>query len=230
MQPMAAFGPTLAVAGCDPALALLAGPLERHRPPTSLVWWSCNNTVGRRLLGSGTVHAAAVHRRADEAPTSTSGQEVVGFAAWREGMVVSTRHAAAVRSLGRALELGLRLVNREPGSEARRLLDSALAELGAPPTEVPGYDTTCSAHLLVASAIAAGLGDIGVASEPAALAYGLGFVPWQEEISELHIPRSLLGSPEVRALLDVLAGRELPAQLSAIAGYDPGPCGRVLEA
>ena len=230
MQPIAAFGPTLAVAGCDPALALLAGPLERHRPPTSLIWWSCNNAAGRRLLGSGTVHAAAVHRRADEAAASSPGQEVIGFAAWREGLVVSTKYAGDVQSLAQALELGLRLVNREAGSEARRLLDAALAELGAAALEVPGYDTTCSAHLLVASSIAAGLGDIGVASEPAALAYGLGFVPWQEEISELHIPRSLLGTPEVRALLDVLAGRELAAQLSAIAGYDPGPCGRVLEA
>ena len=110
------------------------------------------------------------------------------------------------------------------------MLDAALAELGAAEPRSPVTTPTCSAHLLVASSIAAGLGDIGVASEPAALAYGLGFVPWQEEISELHIPRSLLGTPEVRALLDVLAGRELAAQLSAIAGYDPGPCGRVLEA
>ena len=103
-------------------------------------------------------------------------------------------------------------------------------EIGAEPASVAGYDSTCSAHLLVASSIASGLADIGVASEPAALAYGLGFLPWQEEICELHVPRSLLGTAEVRALLDVLAGRELPAQLAAIAGYDADPCGRVMEA
>jgi molybdate-binding protein/transcriptional regulator with XRE-family HTH domain len=230
IQPIAAPGPTLAVAGCDPALALLAGPLERHRPPTSLVWWSCNNMASRRLLEAGTVHAAAVHRRADEQPSRPSGHEVVGFAAWREGLVVAERYADAVHSLADALELGLVLVNREPGSEARRLLDVALHELGVDPAGLTGYDSACSAHLLVASSIAAGLADIGVTSEPAALAYGLGFVPWQEEICELHVPRSLLGTPEVRALLDVLAGRELTAQLSAIAGYDAEPCGRVLEA
>ncbi len=49
------------VAGCDPALGLLAGPLERHRPPTSLVWWSCNNAAGRELLG---VRCRARRRRA----------------------------------------------------------------------------------------------------------------------------------------------------------------------
>jgi len=41
-----------------------------------------------------------------------------------------------------------------------------------------------------------------------------------------NIPRSLVGSLEVRALLDVLAGRELPAQLAALDGYDAAPCGR----
>ena len=229
-QPIAALRPSVAIAGCDPALALLAGPLERHRPPTSLVWWACNNAAGHRLLEAGTVHAAAVHRRAGEPPRPEEEHEVVGFASWREGLMVSSEHAGSVRSLADALELGLRLVNREPGSEARRLLDEALGELGAQPAALPGYGTACSAHLLVASSIAAGLADIGVTSEPAALAYGLGFVPWQEEICELHVPRSLLGTPEVRALLDVLAGRELTAQLSAIAGYDAEPCGRVLEA
>ena len=126
-QPIATVRPTLAIAGCDPALALLAGPLERHRPPTSLVWWACNNAAGLQLLEVGAVHAAAVHRRADEEPRSSDGHEVVGFAAWREGLVVSSEHVGTVRCLAEALELGLRLVNREPGSEARRLLDEALS-------------------------------------------------------------------------------------------------------
>jgi molybdate-binding protein/DNA-binding XRE family transcriptional regulator len=229
-QPIAALGPTLAIAGCDPALTLLAGPLERHRPPTSLVWWSCNNTIGTQLLESGIVHAAAIHRRAGGHRRYYSGRAVVGFAAWREGLAISPRHAGRVHSLADAVRLGLRLVNREPGSEARRLLDEAIGELGAEPTSIAGYDTACSAHLLVASSIAAGLADIGVASEPAALAFGLGFVPWQAEICELHIPSSLLSTQEVRALLDVLAGSELPSQLAAIAGYDTDPCGRVSEA
>jgi molybdate-binding protein/DNA-binding XRE family transcriptional regulator len=229
-QPMAALRPSVAIAGCDPALALLAGPLERHRPPHSLVWWACNNKEGGVLLEAGTVHAAAAHRRADQPPKRPPRHEVIGFAAWREGLVVSSKYANSVHGLADALGQGLRLVNREPGSEARRLLDKAMHELGADPKSTPGYDTACSAHLLVASSIAAGLADIGVASEPAALAYGLGFVPWQEEICELHIPRALLGTQEIRALLDVLAGSELPAQLAAIVGYDTAPCGKVSEA
>ena len=220
--------PVLVIAGCDPALALLTGPLQRHRPPVSLVWWNCSNSTGVELVDAGLSHVSAVHRRSDQKRGRSAAHEVVGFAAWREGLVVSPRYAARVQGLADALELGLRVANREPGSEARRLLDDALVQLGVDGKTVAGYDSSCTAHLLVTSAIAAGLADVGVASEPAALAYGLGFVPWQEETCELWIPGSQLGTPEVRALLNVMAGSELRAQLGAIAGYDATPCGTVV--
>ena len=124
----------------------------------------------------------------------------------------------------------LRIANREPGSEARRLLDDQLDRLGIDSGNVAGYETVCTAHLLVASAIASGLADAAVTTEPAALAFGLEFIPWQEEISELHIPRANMKSTEVRALLDVLGGRELPRQLAVLDGYDAQPCGRILTA
>jgi molybdate-binding protein len=219
--------PALVIAGCDPALALLTGPLQGHRPPVGLVWWNCANSTGLEFLDAGLSHVTAVHRRTDQRRARSAAHEVVGFAAWREGLVVSPRYAGRVRGLADALELGLRVANREPGSEARRLLDDALVQLGVDGKALAGYDSSCTAHLLVASAIAAGLADVGVASEPAALVYGLGFVPWQEETCELWIPGSQLGTPEVRALLDVMAGSELRAQLSAIPGYDTTPCGTV---
>ena len=212
-QPIAALRPTLAIAGCDPALALLAGPLERHRPANSLVWWACNNTAGPRLLKAG--HGARrsrspARRRAAAASVRSRGRRL-------------RRLARGPRRLHEIRQVGARARRR---ARARSPARQPRAGLGGPQIarrgtrrarcgadRLSGYDTACSAHLLVASSIAAGLADIGVASEPAALAYGLGFVAWQEEICELHVPRSLLGTPEIRALLDVLAGSELPAQL-----------------
>lgn len=226
---LALASPILAVAGCDPALALLEGPLWRHVPSCGLLWQACGNASGLELLATGALHAAAVHRRAGEALTRPAGLEVIGFAAWREGLVISREHARRVGGIEDALGLKLRLANREAGSEARRLLDGALETCGASGDEIAGYSSACTAHLLVTSAIASGMADFGVASEPAALAYGLAFIPWQDEICELHVPRALFGTPPVRALLDVLAGHELPAQLAAIAGYDATPCGRVLD-
>ncbi len=219
-RPFVSPEPTLAVAGCDPALALLAGPLQRHRPPIGFVWWSCSNSEARRLLEEHKVHAAAIHRQSGTVGRRPANAEVLGFASWREGLVVAPQFAGSVSELADALALGLRIANREPGSEARRLLDEALAALGSDGNRLSGYRTACTGHLMVASAIAAGLADVGVASEPAALAYGLGFRAWQTEVCELHVPHDLLGTLEVRALLAVLAGSELPAQVQALPGYE----------
>ncbi len=227
---VAAPTPTLAVAGCDPALALLLGPLQRHDPPVNLAWWSSHNSSALELLEAGAVHAAALHRGIESRTRARPGIEIVGFASWREGLAIHPRHRDRVHDLADVVRQGLRIVNRPAGSEARRLLDSELSRLKLDPGQVKGYATEASAHLLAASGIASGMVDAAVTCEPAALAYGLEFVAWQHELSELHIPRSLVGTVEVRALLDVLAGRELPAQLAALEGYDADPCGRILAA
>ena len=64
-----------------------------------------------------------------------------------------------------------------------------------------------------------------VASEPAALAYGLAFVPLTAECFDLVIPASQAGSREVQGLLKVLSSRWLLDQLASLPGYDPARCG-----
>ena len=59
---------------------------------------------------------------------------------------------------------------------------------GLGPRRAPWLRHPATGRLQVASSIAAGLADAGVASEPAALAYGLGFVPFAEERFDLVIP------------------------------------------
>jgi molybdate-binding protein len=150
---------------------------------------------------------------------------VVGFASWREGLVLRPGLGGRVRGLADLAERGLRLVNREEGSEARRVLDRELGRAGVEPGGLAGYRTRATGHLQVAAATAAGLADAGVASEPAALAYGLGFVPFAEERFDLVIPAGQLGSREVDGLLRVLSSPWLAAQLASLPGYDPGRCG-----
>ena len=93
--------------------------------------------------------------------------------------------AGEVSGIKAAARLGLRLVNREPGAEARSLLDRELTAAEIQPSQLPGYNTQATGHLHVAAAIAAGLADAGIASEPAALAYGLAFIPLASEHSTL---------------------------------------------
>jgi molybdate-binding protein/DNA-binding XRE family transcriptional regulator len=228
VRPIGPPRPTVVVAGCDPALPLLETPLALLDPPLAFAWWPCGSGEALRLAAAGLVHAAGVHRagspksRADVADIP-GGAEVAGFASWREGLVI--RPGTQVRGLDDVARQGLRLVNREPGAEARTLLDRECLRLALDPAELPGYDSRAAGHLQVAAAIVGGLADAGVSSEPAALAYGLGFVSLAEERFDLVLPAKHAASREVQGLLKVLTSPWLLAQLASLPGYDAARCG-----
>jgi molybdate-binding protein/DNA-binding XRE family transcriptional regulator len=233
VQPVGPPRPTLVVAGCDPALPLLESPLGLLDPPVAFSWWPCPSRGALGLAAEGLVHAAGAHLRgrgseynigaaADLLP---HGGEVIGFCSWREGLVLRPELAGSVSGVGDVALRGLRLVNREPGAEARSVLDRELADLGIDTGQLPGYGTQATGHLHVAAAVAAGLADAGIASEPAALAYELAFVPLATERFDFVIPAGQAGTREVQGLLKVLSSPWLHDQLASLPGYDPARCG-----
>jgi putative molybdopterin biosynthesis protein len=233
VQPIGPPRPTLVVAGCDPALPLLEAPLALLDPPVAFAWWPCASSEALRLAAAGLVHVAGVHLRDsdrdDAAPAPgdllRTGAEILRFCSWREGLVLRPSAASGVCGVRDLPGSGLQLVNREPGSEARRVLDRELAGHGIDSGLLPGYETAAAGHLEVAAAIAAGVADVGVASEPAALAYTLAFVPLTEESFDLVIPAAHAGSREVQAMIRVLSSRWLQDQLASLPGYDASRCG-----
>jgi putative molybdopterin biosynthesis protein len=233
VEPLEPLRPTLVAAGCDPALPLLQHPLSLLDPPVEFIWWPCPSREALSLVADGRLHVAGTHLRGPNGDYNTGpaaelllhGGEVVGFCAWREGLVLRPGLADNVSGVGDVAERGLRLVNRDPGAEARSVLDRELARLGIDGGQLPGYDTRVPGHLQVASAIAAGLADAGIASEPAAAAYGLAFIPVASERFDLVIPAVQIRSTEVQGLLKVLSSRWLHDQLASLPGYDPTRCG-----
>jgi putative molybdopterin biosynthesis protein len=234
VRPIGPPRPTLVLAGCDPAMPLLETPLALLDPPVAFTWWPCGSQEALELAADRLVHVAGAHLRGASGEYNTGparellrrqGADVVGFCSWREGLVLRADLAGEVAGLGDVLRRGLRLVNREPGSEARRVLDRELARLGISAAQISGYATQATGHLQVAASIAAGLADAGVASEPAALAFGLAFVPLAAEHFDLVIPADQAGCREVQGLLKVLSSRWLLDQLASLPGYDPARCG-----
>jgi putative molybdopterin biosynthesis protein len=234
VRPIGPPRPTLVLAGCDPAMPLLETPLALLDPPIAFTWWPCGSQEALELVADKLVHVAGAHLRGASGEYNTGparellrrqGADVVGFCSWREGLVLRTDLAGQVASLEDVVRRGLRLVNRETGSEARRVLDRELGVLGIGAAQVSGYGTQATGHLQVAASIAAGLADVGVASEPAALAFGLAFVPLAAEHFDLVIPADQAGCREVQGLLKVLSSRWLLDQLASLPGYDPARCG-----
>jgi hypothetical protein len=143
IRPIGPPRPTLVLAGCDPAMPLIETPLALLDPPIAFSWWPCGSQEALELAADKLVHVAGAHLRGASGEYNTGparellrrqGADVVGFCSWREGLLLPTALAGQVADLGDVVRRGLRLVNRETGSEARRVLDRELARLRQPGT------------------------------------------------------------------------------------------------
>ncbi len=229
---------TLLIAGCDPAVTVLADWLGRHRPAAAVAPLARSSRAALAALLEGRVHAAGVHlcdRAGGEynlaAVRQTLGRRralMVNFARWELGLGVRRGNPTAIRAIADLARPGVRLANREPGSGARAVLDEALAEAKIAPRVVSGYGREFSGHLEVAAAIAAGGADAGLTLRVAAEAWGLDFVALREERYDLVILERELESAPVRAMLEALNSSRFAAELAALSGYDTSATGQVV--
>lgn len=225
--------------GCAAALGLLADRLNSRPGAGRFLWFSASSTAALEALAQGHTHVAGVHlvdTKTGEANVSdvrrfARGEPLVllTLARWEAGLVTRKADAErlhAVADLGRR---GVRLVTREPGAGARRLLERELRAAGVPVALAREAPLQASGHLEVARMVALGAADAGVATRDAALAWGLRFVPLAEERYDLTLPASLISDPRMQRLVDVLVSAAFRRELDAL-GYDTRPSGeRVAE-
>ncbi|HVB80923.1 MAG TPA: substrate-binding domain-containing protein [Candidatus Binataceae bacterium] len=229
---------TLLVAGCDPAVSILADWMGRHRPATTLAPITRSSSAALAALLEGRVHAAGVHlcdRGGGEDNLAAVRETLkrrpavmVNFARWELGLGVRRGNPLGLRSIADLARPGVRMVNREAGSGARLVLDQALAAVKIPPRRIAGYARELSGHLEVAAAIAAGEAAAGLTLRVAAEAWGLSFVPVREERYDLVILQGETDSPPVRAMLDALNSGSFASEVSQLCAYDTARMGQVV--
>ena len=121
---------------------------------------------------------------------------------------------------GRSVQEGLKaaladsvalMVNRNAGAGTRVLIDKLLAG-----TRPPGYANQPKSHNAVAAAITQGRADWGVAIEPVAKLYGLGFLPLSPEHYDFLLVESRKERPAVQAFLAALRDHETRARIAAL--------------
>jgi molybdate-binding protein/DNA-binding XRE family transcriptional regulator len=227
----------LAMAGCDPASSLLTGMVEK----ISGVEIVCAAASSRRALAwlkDGRVHIAGSHLE-----DSKTGEfnlpfvrrefpdgdfSVITFARWEAGLVVAAGNPKRIRAVEDLAHKRVRIVNREPGSGSRALLDKLLHRAGIDSKKVAGYERIAQGHLAAAYAVASGTADGCMATRSAARAFGLDFLPLHSERYDLILRRSTLELPAAKAFLDVLQRSVLRRKLETLAGYDTAQTGAVL--
>jgi putative molybdopterin biosynthesis protein len=225
------------VAGCDPAISVLA----RHVQTTGseLVVVHRNSSQALELLKERYIHVAGTHLR-DEASGESNLPDiartlprtsvaVVSFAVWEEGIVTARGNPKAIRGVEDFARPDVTMVNREPGAGSRKLLDAHLKRLGIATAKIRGYRVEAAGHLPAAWRVQTGEADCSIATRAAARLFGLGFVPLVSERYDLAIRRQHLDLPGIRALLDVLSRAQFRREVDSLGGYDTRSAGeRVL--
>jgi len=222
------------VAGCAPLLGALAQHAGASGSAARMSWLHANSGRALDLMEARLVHVAGLHLRnaagdgnLEAARARFPGRRllVANLTRWREGLVVPAGNPLGIRSGADLLRPGLRIARREAGSGAHRLLVDLLAAEGVDHPAVSGPYAV--GHSDVATLVACGAADVGVAIEGVALASGLGFVPLVEERFDLLVPGDIAEQPHVARMLATLDHPHFRADAANLPGYDIDLCGHV---
>ncbi len=228
------FRNRILVAGCDPAISVLARHVQAAG--VELVLAHRNSSQALALLKQDCVHVAGTHLR-DEA-SGESNLPAIGrlfpknavaaitFAVWEEGIVTARGNPKSVRGIEDFARPDIAIVNREPGSGSRHLLDSHLKRLRIRRQTVRGYDRVAQGHLPAAWQVQSGAADCCIATRGAARVFGLGFLPLVSERYDLAIRKPHLDLPGIQVLLDTLSRSTFRRELETLGGYDAAGAGR----
>lgn len=152
----------------------------------------------------------------------------VNFAAREQGILVKRGNPLKIRAIEDIARKGCRLVNRQPGSGTRALLDLRLKKAGIPHKSVRGYGDEVTTHLDVGLAVLKGKAGCGLAIKAVANMLGLEFIPLVKERFDLVVLKSHYFSREVVSFLDILQSDRFRKMARALGGYDTRLSGKIL--
>lgn len=146
-----------------------------------------------------------------------------------QGMMVASGNPKKILKPKDLLRKNVTLINRQPGSGTRLILDALLSEEGVDAQAIRGYGNEEFTHMAVAAMVASGAADVGLGIRAAAAQLNLAFVPLVQESYVFVLPRERLRAPEIVRLCDLLRSDEYRRRIAALPGYDADRSGSVVD-
>ncbi len=230
------FRKRLLIAGCDPGISVLLRHLQREGVEAVVAYRNSSQSLD--LLKRSLIHVAGSHLR-DEAtgesnlpavrkqfPKDTVA--VISYAIWQQGIVIARGNPKDIKGIDDLTRKNVAIVNREPGSGSRNMLDSHLRRAGIVSKAVKGYEEIAAGHLPAAWKVKNGDADCCLATKTAAYVFGLDFIPLESERYDLVIQNDNLSHPSVQILLETLGRTAFRRELEGLGGYDTSIAGNRL--
>jgi putative molybdopterin biosynthesis protein len=230
---------TLVIVGShDNTLDLLTDQVRREFPRIRISSSNVGSLGGILAIRDGKCHLAGSHLL-DPATgeynisyirryLSAKPVRLINLVYREQGLILPPENPKGIQGLKDLLGEDVTLINRQPGSGTRVLLDFRLKELGLDPQKIKGYPDHEFTHMAVAVNVLSGRAEVGLGIRAAARALGLSFVPVVKERYDLIVPEEVFQSDRFQAVLSVIRSRAFQEAVLALGGYDTSETGKIV--
>ncbi len=221
----------LIIAGSDDLLLqILLREFNRRHPAMLGTSAALGSVAGLEAVRERRAHVAGMHLLDPDSGEYNRPQVAAAFPHQRaflitlahrqEGLVLPRGNPRRVSRFADVVRQRLRLANREAGSGVRVLVDHLLSEHRPGKRGLPGYETALATHLEVATAVAEGRADVGVAAFSAARSLGLDFVPLAWERYDLLTTDEAFYRKPTQQFFEMVKSDWVRQLISKVPGYD----------
>lgn len=147
----------------------------------------------------------------------------------KQGFYVQKGNPKNIQSFEDLKRPDITIVNREPGSGVRVLIDEKLRQAGIPTQEVNGYQDIVSSHLEAAAAVNRGDADVAVGSEKHSLSVpGIDFLFIQEESYDMVIRKEDFLKKPYQKMIEIIRSSEYQKEVAGLGGYNVENMGKII--
>ena len=147
----------------------------------------------------------------------------------KQGFYVQKGNPKNIQSFEDLKRSDITIVNREPGSGVRVLIDEKLRQAGIPTQEVNGYQDIVSSHLEAAAAVNRGDVDVAVGSEKHSLSVpGIDFLFIQEESYDMVIRKEDFTKKPYQEMIEIIRSPEYQKEVAGLGGYNVENMGKII--
>jgi len=133
--------------------------------------------------------------------------------------MVAAGNTFGIKSLRDLVDKDVRLINRQPYSGTRELLEELLSQEGISSSSIQSFDQHEYTHTAVAAQVATGMADVGFGMEAAAARFDLDFIPITEDAYLWAIKIESENDPEVLSFIEMLKSEGFQEEVNALPGY-----------
>ena len=147
----------------------------------------------------------------------------------KQGFYVKKGNPKRIQSFEDLKRADVTIVNREPGSGVRVLVDEKLRQAGISTQEVNGYQKVVNSHLEAAATVNGGEADVAVGSEKHSLSVpGIDFIFIQEESYDMVIRKEDFTKKPYQKMIEIIRSPEYQKEVAGLGSYNVENMGKII--